>query len=71
VESVRDIALKIATGQAFVDEDAVRLAEAWLSEQADGEKKGRPEPGSGFGDDRALASRGLDTACSESDEEAA
>jgi hypothetical protein len=37
-ESVRDIALKIATGQAFVDEDAVRLAEAWLSERGAVEK---------------------------------
>jgi hypothetical protein len=31
VESVRDIALKIATGQAFTDEDAIRVAEAWLA----------------------------------------
>jgi hypothetical protein len=31
MESVRDIALKIATGQAFTDEDAIRVAEAWLA----------------------------------------
>jgi hypothetical protein len=64
VESVRDIALKIATGQAFVDEDAIRLAEAWLSERDSG------QAGVGASSD-APTERNVPASRSESDEEAA